>query len=504
MMKRIAYLLLLMLLPLMASANDDIVVRGDANGDGVVSMPDATAIMNNILGTTDPDFNKEAADANLDGVIGMPDVMFVIYYTTKGKFPGAVMPQLKISFEGELSKDMTDYVNGSMQLTDANGNVVELPAGFKTRGATSKKYSMKPALNMKLFTEDYTEEADSSLLEMRSCSSWILDAMAIDRICMRNRVAFDIWNEFSRLPYATDFDGRNGTEGQFVELFINNQYYGIYCLNDKINRKLLDLKKVQEKDGVVTIRGALYKSGTNDIADQNNPGYNEDSTACVIQWHDAWELSYPDDYGCLQAWKPLQDAILTGNNKDYVKKYFFLENLADYQIHVMALAISDNWGNKNHYLSVRNITKNIDDLDPTEANRRRFVMTPWDLDTSFGGHYEGDYYDGHYAEFPISSMSNNAPYPISQLVGDEEYKAILKQRWIEGRVGAFSVENVCKKLEDYRDLFIQSGAWARMVEHYDAQRDKPKYVNDLTREINFIEEWYKDRFQQMDAYFGIE
>ena len=53
-------------------------------------------------------------------------------------------------------------------------------------------------------------------------------------------------------------------------------------------------------------------------------------------------------------------------------------------------------------------------------------------------------------------------------------------------------------------MFIQSGAWARMVEHYDAQRYKPKYVNDLTREINFIEEWYKDRFQQMDAYFGIE
>ena len=81
-----------MLLPLMASANDDIVVRGDANGDGVVNTSDATAIMNNILGTTDADFNKEAADANLDGVIGMPDVMFVINYIMKGKFPGAVMP----------------------------------------------------------------------------------------------------------------------------------------------------------------------------------------------------------------------------------------------------------------------------------------------------------------------------------------------------------------------------------------------------------------------------
>ena len=38
MMKRIAYLLLMILMPLLASANDDNIVRGDANGDGVVSM----------------------------------------------------------------------------------------------------------------------------------------------------------------------------------------------------------------------------------------------------------------------------------------------------------------------------------------------------------------------------------------------------------------------------------------------------------------------------------
>ena len=152
-------MLLMILMPLMASADDDNVVRGDINGDGVVNMA---------------------------------DVMFIINYIKNGKYPDTVMPELRISFEGTLSRDMEDYLNGSMQLTDANGNVVELPAGFKTRGATAKKYSMKPALNMKLFTEDYTEEADSSLLKMRSCSSWILDAMAIDRICMRNRVAFDI------------------------------------------------------------------------------------------------------------------------------------------------------------------------------------------------------------------------------------------------------------------------------------------------------------------------
>lgn len=416
----------------------------------------------------------------------------------------AEMPVLRIYFEGRISRDM-DYVDGSMQLTDTDGGVVEMPAKFRTRGATASQYLMKPSLNMKLRTADYLEEADSSLLGMRSCSSWILDAMAIDRICMRNRVAFDIWNDFSRLPYTTDFDGRNGTEGRFLELYINDQYYGIYCLTDRINRKLLNLKKTQEKaDGSAVVRGVLYKSGTQDIANQNEPGYNEDSTACVIEWHNAWELSYPDEYGGLQAWQPLQDAILNGHSKEYVKRYFFLENLADYQILVMALCIADNWGNKNRFLSIRNLTKDINDTNPTEAGRRRFVLTPWDLDTSLGGRYDGAYYDGTYTDWSLEAIGKNSPYPIGPVCADAEYLAILKQRWTEGRRGAFSVDSVCAKLERYRDLFIQSGAWQRMVEHFDGQQSRPKYVADLAREIAFVEEWYRNRFREMDTYFDIK
>ena len=135
------------------------------------------------------------------------------------------LPVLRVSFDGKFKKGMTEYLNGKMQLTDVDGSVVELPAMFKTRGATAASYMMKPSFNMKLKSDDYTEEVDSTLLDLRSCSSWILDAMAIDRICMRNRVCFDTWNEFSRLPYETQFDGRYGTIGRFVEVYINDKYY---------------------------------------------------------------------------------------------------------------------------------------------------------------------------------------------------------------------------------------------------------------------------------------
>ena len=415
------------------------------------------------------------------------------------------MPVLEISLaQGtRFYRDMP-YVRGTMKLTDTEGNMVEMPAKFKTRGATAQSYLMKPSLNMKLRTADYEEEADTALLGMRSCSSWILDAMAIDRICMRNRVAFDIWNEFSRLPYETNFDGRNGTEGRFIEVYINDKYYGIYCLSDRINRKLLDLKKVKElDDGTMQVRGVLYKSGTQSILNQNEFAYNEDYTACVVEWHNAWELSFPEDYASPAVWKPLQDAILRGTNVAYIKKYFFLENLADFQLHVMALAIADNWGNKNHFLSVRNINKDIDAEDPDDANRRRFVITPWDLDTSLGGNYIGACYNGNYEEFPMEIFDKNAPYPISFLIGNAEYKAILKKRWIEGRKGAFSMKNVNKKLENYRDLFIKSGAWQRMIDRFGVTSSGPMLVADLAKEISLIEKWYENRFHEMDAYFGI-
>ena len=62
-------------------------LRGDANGDGEIGMPDVMFIVNYILGTPAESFNIKAADANLDGEVGMPDVMYIVNYILNGKFP---------------------------------------------------------------------------------------------------------------------------------------------------------------------------------------------------------------------------------------------------------------------------------------------------------------------------------------------------------------------------------------------------------------------------------
>ena len=403
-----------------------------------------------------------------------------------------VMPVLRVNFEGNFAKDM-EYIQGSMTLTNTDGSVVALPAKFKTRGATALNYSMKPSFNMKLRETDGAE-IDSSLLNLRSCSSWILDAMAIDRICMRNRVAFDIWNAYSYLPYSTDFGSRNGTVGRFVEVYINDAYHGIYCMTDRINRKLLDLKKVKEnEDYTNTIRGVLYKHGTTNIEDQSTTGFSEDSTVCVIRYHDAWEHQEPEDYAGLASWQPLLDAYDKNDDYSYVESKYYVDNLADYTLLIMALSIADNWGNKNKYLSIRNIQETGD--------KSRMVYTPWDLDTSFGGGSTGQNYNGNYFDWPVSSITKNPVAPFSTCCMQASFKQKLKDKWQTLRSGVFSVKSVAARLYEYRDLFVNSGAWQRQSDYFDTQKYKPCYVYDLPAEIDSIVKWYTARFAEMDVFF---
>lgn len=409
------------------------------------------------------------------------------------------MPVLRITIPNKTLSET--YVSGEMSLTDTDGSMVELHAKFKTRGATAKGYSMKPSFNMKLQNADGVE-LDSTLLGLRSMSSWILDAMAIDRICMRNRVAFDTWNDFSSLPYSTNYDSRNGTIGRFVEVYINNVYKGIYCLTDRINRKLLNLKKPQvavtaEGAEEVTIRGVIYKHGTNDIGNQNQKGFSEDSVAYVIAYHDAWELAEPEEYAGQQAWTPLETIYANKNDFQWVKDNFYLEQLADYQIFIMTMSISDNWGNKNSYISARNVT--------ADDEKHKFVYTPWDLDTSLGGSYNGTYYDGNYSDWKPANIvsASTMPVPFAICNRQSEYKEMLKNSWLKGRSGAFSYDAMKARMYKYRDEFINSGAWARSLEYWETQKYKPCYVTDLTKEIDLILEWYNNRISSMNAYFNL-
>lgn len=93
----------------------------------------------------------------------------------------------------------TDFVPGEIEITDyyrrtdPESETVRYPCKYRIRGGISTAYEKK-SFAVKLY-DDSGKDLDANIFGIREENSWILDAMANDRIRMRNRVCFDLWNE---------------------------------------------------------------------------------------------------------------------------------------------------------------------------------------------------------------------------------------------------------------------------------------------------------------------
>ena len=388
-----------------------------------------------------------------------------------------------------LSKE--NYIPGHITIVDAEMRTEgRLMASFdcklRYRGASSLKYEKK-SFAIKLLDSD-GEDLDANVLGIRKENDWILDAMAIDRIRMRNRVCFDIWNEISKTPYKTYFDNRNGTLGQFVEVYLNGEYHGLYCMTDKIDRKLLGLKKAKEQsDGSVYVRGVLYKGEAWTDA-TGMSGYDTSESFDEESWN-GWELQYPDDYPCYDAWKPLMNLIDLCNTRNaffklHYRQHFYYDNLVDYALFIMGLNIIDN--------NVKNTHFSCPDINVNET----FLITPWDLDCSLGGLYEGSHFDEY---VKITNLTGNYLFYQMYMYNVDNFRESMKERWQELSLGIMSPNSFNSRLDAYAKRFKESGAWQR---EYDKWNNNPVPL-DLDEELEYVKKWYVNNIAALNKVLGV-
>ena len=388
-----------------------------------------------------------------------------------------------------LSKE--NYIPGHITIVDAEMRTEgRLMASFdcklRYRGASSLKYEKK-SFAIKLLDSD-GEDLDANVFGIRKENDWILDAMAIDRIRMRNRVCFDIWNEISKTPYKTDFDNRNGTLGYFVEVYLNGDYHGLYCMTDKIDRKLLGLKKAKEQsDGSVYVRGVLYKGEAWTDA-TGMSGYDTSESFDEESWN-GWELQYPDDYPCYDAWKPLMNLIDFCNTRNaffklHYRQHFYYDNLVDYALFIMGLNIIDN--------NVKNTHFSCPDINVNET----FLITPWDLDCSLGGLYEGSHFDEY---VKITNLTGNYLFYQMYMYNVDNFRESMKERWQELSLGIMSPNSFNSRLDAYAKRFKESGAWQR---EYDKWNNNPVPL-DLDEELEYVKKWYVNNIAALNKVLGV-
>ncbi len=435
---------------------------------------------------------------------------------------GTVVASIKVNFTFlpvvEITGsnfNTTTYAEGSIRVTDADaadGDTV-VNAKFRYRGATASGKAKK-AYAIKLF-DAQGESLDRSFFGLRSDNNWILDAMAIDHARMRNRVSTDLWLDFSTKPYQAAKKPKtvNGTRGRFVELLLNGNYAGVYCMTEKVDRKQLQLRKIithDEENVPDTVRGTLYKSSEwsysvmmGHYPDQKTYPKNSVSYSnSASETWDGWEAKYPDlnDASSIE-WSPLRNAlnvVAKGTRTAFelnVGEYFDLPVFRDYYLFIELLLATDNHG-KNMYLY---------NFDKTEY--KMMSLTPWDLDGTWGMRWDGSETITADAtqDFVTFLWSNEHGelnlYRLLSLYDYKGWKSELATRYAELRANYFNPDSLYKRFSDYCELFQASGADEREVEKWN---NSDGISLNFTTEMNYLNGWIHQRVATLDEQYGYD
>lgn len=416
------------------------------------------------------------------------------------------------------------YTTGSLRVTDpaSLGYDSLMIAAFKYRGASSSNYP-KRSYAIKLRDEN-GNSVDRKLLGYRSDNNWILDAMYIDLACMRNRVATDLWNAFECKPYYADREKkvRTGTRGKFVEVILNGQWWGLYCMTEKMDRKQLKLKKfvpaAQSTTGENEVHGVLYKSNqwtyevfmgheSNDDNDNKQVIYPHKKVSDYknILGQETWceyEFKYPDYEDEAVEWRPLHDAanmVATSFilNIDSVKSRFDYPMLRDYYLFIDLLLATDNHG--------KNLFWYAYDTQGPEGDK--LSLAPWDLDGTFGQDWDGVITNTKDVTLDFDTYIKNyehGQFAIFDLIKSRsEWQQDLKDRYAELRIkGVISGDGIANRFANYASLFEASLADQREQNMWSkAYHSRHK---DIQGGATYAESWIRRRVNWLDQKYGFD
>jgi hypothetical protein len=313
--------------------------------------------------------------------------------------------------------------------------------GIEFRGATSQRYPKK-SFSLEIVEDDDPEdERKLVLLDLRKDGDWLLDATYRDTAFVRNIVSMDIYNDMRPFAYIDsegEPKGQAAIRGHQVEVILNERYHGAYILEEKVDRKLLDMDKVDVPEDAEG--NELW-----DQVDFSNPDngtvlYKADSNDADLYFPASiagdFEQKYPKDkdifhYGPLQ---DLIDFLNDATDEEFIAQaddIIDIDSAADFWI-MTNLTLNRDSLKKNYYIA-RNKTE-------------KWFFVPWDNDATFGMYWNGS---------PYTSISwwdpakNNL---IRRLHENPEtgFNTRVKERWTELRGTIFTEEALIARFIEYR------------------------------------------------------
>ena len=379
------------------------------------------------------------------------------------------MPLITITTDGPIVN--SPAVHGVINVADADGNVITMHAGFKIRGTSSQQYDKK-SYRVELWADETgAEMADTTFLGLRSDDDWNLEAMWAQPLRLRDKVANELWMEMYKLPYAeSEPDALPGIRMVYADVFVNEEYMGVYALTERMDRKQLGLRKYNGD-----IRGVLYKG--------NGPGAPTfDSLPMYDNTLDTWdnyEWVYPNESDTAINWNHLYsftNFVMNASDNVFYSQYaaqFDKDNAIDYYLFINSLMAMDNMGRN---LFVARYKKSS-----------TYMYLPWDLDAIWGLDT-----DGSMTYNTAGLMSNGFYDRLTQDCNDYGFVASAQTRYNELRDTLLNREHIMEMVQNQYDELLENGVYDREHEAW------PDFTVD-ENQLTYLSNWLDDRFNYLDG-----
>jgi hypothetical protein len=356
---------------------------------------------------------------------------------------------------------------------------------IEIRGSSSQMFEKK---NYTLETRTATGENNNvPLLGMPAENDWVLHGPYSDKSLMRNALTFQLGNEMGRWAPRT----------RFCELYINDDYRGVYLLMEKIKRDScrLDISKLNPDE----------ISGT-DLTG----GY----ILSIDRQGDYWVSPYPGMYGgqIIINYIYPEYADMPYQQTQYIKNYVTsFENAlvgANYRDPEKGYrAYADVYSFIDYFL-INELNRNVDAYRLSaffyKNKNDKLMMGPlWDHNLSFGN---ADYYQGFNTQGWVMDGVDpgdwfQIPFWWERLRQDDFFNLEMKKRWQYLRQGPFNIEHINGIIDSL--AIVLDAAKDRNFDRFPVlgQYIWPNYFIGLTyeAEINFLKDWISQRINWMDA-----
>lgn len=331
---------------------------------------------------------------------------------------GHTLPMLVIQTDdGALPGDEASAASLEIVDVDQVGDPVYVHASaqIRVRGNTSRRF---PKKSFKLRIVDAQgDKEDLSIAGLRTDDDWILNALYADTSKIREALAYRLWEAMNRCRQAAS------SRLRFVEVTLNGRYWGLYGIQERIDRKQV---------GADRTSGILYKVDANDSLS------GEDEADGDGLRRGGMELVFAGKQ-VEQPWAPAEDymALLEGKDGPSGSR-FSPENTVEFCLWSALVQAGDNHY-KNQYLNC-----------VYEAPGYTLYRIPWDLDHTFGDRWSGDSSQTNYVEYGISDLALDDVAQVMLNGENPAFRQALCARWRQLRADGLSDEGL---ISFARELF---------------------------------------------------